>query len=389
MKLIHLVSLLAAAPSVYAQVKGKAFGFAAGTTGGGSATPVYPKTNAELVSYLSDSSARVIMIDHTFDFLQTEGSTTTNCCSDDRTTKCPGGTSKGQLWIQTTCTSGTWESCTYWNAPKTALKVGSNKSIVGVGSKGVIRGKGLRLISGVSNVIIQNIHFTELNPQFVWGGDAITLDNCDKVWIDHNKFSLIGRQMIVSGWGAAGHVTISDNEFDGKSTWSAGCNGKHYWTMLLLGEKDFYTIAGNWFHDVSGRTPHIGTDYTSSKIVVHAVNNYFQNVGGHCFDIDTNTNLLIEGNYFDTVTTPITTGSYTAGGQVYFIQTVADASNAQSALGYIPEWNRAVNSGASNSIVSKTALSTLGQYKSNIQWSHWKVENVPTNVKAGAGIGKI
>lgn len=116
----------------------------------------------------------------------------------------------------------------------------------------------------------------ELNPQFVWGGDAITLDNCDKVWIDHNKFSLIGRQMIVSGWGAAGHVTISDNEFDGKSTWSAGCNGKHYWTMLLLGEKDFYTIAGNWFHDVSGRTPHIGTDYTSSKIVVHAVNNYFQ-----------------------------------------------------------------------------------------------------------------
>lgn len=82
--------------------------------------------------------------------------------------------------------------------------------------------------------------------------------------------------MIVSGWGAAGHVTISDNEFDGKSTWSAGCNGKHYWTMLLLGEKDFYTIAGNWFHDVSGRTPHIGTDYTSSKIVVHAVNNYFQ-----------------------------------------------------------------------------------------------------------------
>lgn len=47
MKLIHLVSLLAAAPSVYAQVKGKAFGFAAGTTGGGSATPVYPKTNAE------------------------------------------------------------------------------------------------------------------------------------------------------------------------------------------------------------------------------------------------------------------------------------------------------------------------------------------------------
>lgn len=66
----------------------------------------------------------------------------------------------------------------------------------------------------------------ELNPQFVWGGDAITLDSTDKVWIDHCKFSLIGRQMIVSGWGAAGHVTISNNEFDGVTSWSAGCNGK-------------------------------------------------------------------------------------------------------------------------------------------------------------------
>jgi hypothetical protein len=82
--------------------------------------------------------------------------------------------------------------------------------------------------------------------------------------------------MIVSGWGTAGHVTISDNEFDGRTTWSAGCNGKHYWTMLLIGLSDFYTLSGNWFHDLSGRAPHFGTDYTSSQIVVHAINNYFQ-----------------------------------------------------------------------------------------------------------------
>lgn len=41
----------------------------------------------------------------------------------------------------------------------------SNKSIVGVGSTGVIRGKGLRLVNGVSNVIIQNVHITELISQ--------------------------------------------------------------------------------------------------------------------------------------------------------------------------------------------------------------------------------
>uniref|UniRef100_A0A8H7N7A4 pectin lyase n=1 Tax=Bionectria ochroleuca TaxID=29856 RepID=A0A8H7N7A4_BIOOC len=389
MKFSTLFSPVALAALVRAQSKGTAFGFAAGTTGGGTATPVYPTTNDQLVGYLTDSSARVIMIDRTFDFRSSAGTTTTNCCSDDRTTKCPGGTSQGQLWIQDTCDSGTWVSCTYNNAPRTPIDVKSNKSLVGVGTKGIIMGKGLRLRGGVSNIIIQNIHFTELNPQFVWGGDAITLDGTDKVWIDHNKFSLIGRQMIVSGWGAAGHVTISDNEFDGRSTWSAGCNGKHYWTALLIGLKDWYTLSGNYFHDLSGRAPHIGTTATSSAIVMHAINNYFENIGGHAFDVDNNVDLLIEGNYFQTVTTPITSASYTNGGRIYYIQTVAEASNASGQLGYIPEWNRGSGSGTSATLANTNALSVLGQYKSAITWSHWAVADVPANVKSIAGIGKI
>jgi pectin lyase len=141
------------------------------------------------------------MIDRTWDFRNSDGTTTGQCCSDNVTTKCPGGSSQGQLWIQNTCASGTFVSCTYDNAATKPIDVKSNKSIVGVGSKGVIMGKGLRLRGGVSNIIIQNIHITNLNPQYVWGGDAITLDDCDRVWIDHNKISLIGRQMIVSGVG--------------------------------------------------------------------------------------------------------------------------------------------------------------------------------------------
>jgi pectin lyase len=46
-------------------VTGAAEGFAKGVTGGGSATPVYPSTLAELVSYLGDSSARVIVLTKT------------------------------------------------------------------------------------------------------------------------------------------------------------------------------------------------------------------------------------------------------------------------------------------------------------------------------------
>lgn len=53
----------------------------------------------------------------------------------------------------------------------------------------MIRGKGLRIANGSQNVIIQNIHITELNPQYIWGGDAITLDGADLIWVDHVKVS--------------------------------------------------------------------------------------------------------------------------------------------------------------------------------------------------------
>lgn len=97
----------------------------------------------------------------------------------------------------------------------------------------------------------------ELNPQYIWGGDAITLAGSDMVWIDHCKFSLIGRQMIVTGYSAAGRVTISNNEFNGVTSWSATCNGDHYWTMLFLGSSDLITLVGNSIHDCSGRAPKV------------------------------------------------------------------------------------------------------------------------------------
>lgn len=59
-----------------------------------------------------------------------------------------------------------------------------------MGNKGVLRGVGLRLANGAQNVIIQNIHITELNPQYIWGGDALTLVGADRVWVDHCKVRL-------------------------------------------------------------------------------------------------------------------------------------------------------------------------------------------------------
>ncbi|KAL2840770.1 pectin lyase fold/virulence factor [Aspergillus pseudoustus] len=385
--LASLFTFLLHAATGNAQVVGSPSGFAAGTTGGGDAEPQTPSSLDELVSWITDSTPRTILIDREWNFIGTEGTTTGQCCST-RTTTCEGGTSAGQASIQGTCDDGTWISCTYDNAGKSPLEVGSNKSIVGVGSAGVLRGKGLRLRDGANNVIIQNIHITELNPQYVWGGDAITLDGSDNVWIDHNKFSLAGRQFIVSGWGKAGHVTISNNEFDGVTEWSAGCNGKHYWTLLLIGEEDWYTFSGNWIHDVSGRAPHLGTDYTDSKILFHGVNNYFQDVGGHAFDVDTNTYVLLEGNYFDGVDTPITDTSLSSGALIYDTPTVDAAGACTASLGYICEWNRLSASGSWPELTEQAVLNEFALVSDSLV-DHYGVADVPATVVANAGVGKI
>ena len=59
---------------------GTPFGLAAGTTGGGNATPATPSSNAQLTSWLSDSTARVIVLDKIFDFTNDEGTVTGAGC---------------------------------------------------------------------------------------------------------------------------------------------------------------------------------------------------------------------------------------------------------------------------------------------------------------------
>lgn len=47
------------------------------------------------------------------------------------------------------------------------ISIASDKSLVGEGSAGIIKGKGLRIVSGAQNIIIQNIEITDINPEYV------------------------------------------------------------------------------------------------------------------------------------------------------------------------------------------------------------------------------
>jgi pectin lyase len=164
--LLKLAALVGLAQAATVSVSGTPEGFASSVTGGGSATAVYPDTTDELISYLGDSEARVIVLTKTFDFTGTEGTTTATGCA-------PWGTASG---CQTAINQNDWctnyessapsVSVTYDNAAIEGITVGSDKTLIGEGSSGILNGKGLRIANGASNVIIQNIKITNLNPQY-------------------------------------------------------------------------------------------------------------------------------------------------------------------------------------------------------------------------------
>jgi pectate lyase len=161
------------------KVVGKAEGFASGVTGGGNASPVYPKDITELKTYLTDKNPRVIVLNKVFDFTSSEGTETGTACASW------GTGSSCQKIIQDSCGTSPAIKGTWYKAPRTPIDVASDKTILGVGSSGAIKGKGLRFRGGTKNVIVQNIAITDLNPEFVWGGDAISFDGSDLIWVDH------------------------------------------------------------------------------------------------------------------------------------------------------------------------------------------------------------
>lgn len=288
-------------------------GFGAGTTGGAGGEVVRVTTRAQLEHELcrthgpggacADTTPRIIELATTIDYTGTEGQRSGAGCYPYKMCNAPDKSESLVLLgaSDTHCNGKPITQIAYDAAGKNPLAVGSNKTLIGIGTAGVLKGKGLRLHQA-KNVIIRNLTISDINEGIVFAGDAISLDDADHVWIDHNRFQRIGRQMIVDGFGPATNVTISWNDFDGNSVYSSGCNGKHYWNVLLDAARQTVTLSNNWLHAFAGRAPRIVGD----AAFLHLVNNLFEDGSWHALDADQPANVLMEGNVFENVDTPIT-----------------------------------------------------------------------------------
>ncbi|MFI6463721.1 polysaccharide lyase family 1 protein [Streptomyces sp. NPDC050528] len=224
-----------ALPQSASAVDASPVGFGAGTTGGGSASAVTVSTLDAFKSAVTGSSSKVVKVNGLISL-------------------------SGQV------------------------DVGSNTTVLGVGSASGFTGGGLRL-KNVTNVVVRNLNISKS----VAPADGITVQASTKVWIDHNAFSSDldhGKDYydgLVDISHASDYVTVSWNTF------------KNHYKGSLVGHSDNnasedtghlrVTYHHNWFDQVNSRIPSLrfGTGHFYDNYVVGAETAVHSRMGAQMF----------------------------------------------------------------------------------------------------------
>jgi pectin lyase len=149
-------------------------------------------------------------------------------------------------------------------------------------------------------------------------------------------------------------------------------------SITQLGKSDLVTIDSCHFKNLSGRGPKVG-----GVVLLHAVNNFFENVSGHSFDIgEAGPEVIVEGSYFSAVTTPLLENK-----GAMFTVPAGQESKCSLAFGRSCKPNVLVNSGT----FSANDQGFLPDFKNKgyIAPAAEDASSVPAYVRAHAGVGKI
>ncbi|MGW1216091.1 pectate lyase family protein [Streptomyces sp. NPDC002499] len=244
------VAAALAVPQPVAAAESSPVGFGAGTTGGGSATAVTVSTLDAFKSAVTGSTSKVVRVNGLISL-------------------------SGQV------------------------DIGSNTTVLGVGSASGFTGGGLRL-KKVTNVVVRNLNISK--P--VAPADGITVQASTKVWLDHNAFSsdLDHGKDYYDGLLDINHgsdyVTVSWNTF------------KNHYKGSLVGHSDNnasedtghlrVTYHHNWFDRVNSRIPSLrfGTGHFYDNYVVGASTAVHSRMGAQ---------MLVQNNVFRDTEVAVTT----------------------------------------------------------------------------------
>ena len=240
-----------------------------------------------------------------------------------------------------------------------------------------------------SNIVIRNINFRQ--PKANNGADAVSMQECDGVWVDHCTFTSLnqtkdyedGSTDVTHG---SKNVTVSWCRYikTQKSCLVGHSNSQSSDTQISV------TFHHNWFDNSSSRHPRVRYG------VAHVYNNLYDGCTTYGAGSAYGAKVLVEYNYFDGVQLPTDICTYPAK--------EGDVSNLQgSVAGYLyPTENIYVNRPEkardpyplSNVAYTKyggeagTPL-TYADFQPSYSYTVTAAEDVPEVVKANAGYGKL
>ena len=240
-----------------------------------------------------------------------------------------------------------------------------------------------------SNIIIRNINFQQ--PKANNGADAVSMQGCDGVWVDHCTFTSLnqtkdyedGSTDVTHG---SKNVTVSWCRYikTQKSCLVGHSNSQSSDTQITA------TFHHNWFDNSSSRHPRVRFGQA------HVYNNLYDGCTTYGAGSAYGAKVLVEYNYFDGVQLPTDICTYPAK--------ESGESNLQgSVAGYLyPTKNIYVNRPAkakdpyplSNVKYTKYNGSTIepltyADFKPAYDYTVTAAEDVPALVKANAGYGKL
>jgi len=243
-----------------------------GVTGGGNATPTVVRTYNELKDAITSASVKVVHVSGTITI--------------------PSG---GRISFQDQ----------------------TGKSVIGLpGAKLVSADRtsgnsGIFNVKRCKNIIIRNLIFEGPGAYDVDGWDNMVLDNCTNIWVDHCEFqdALDGNFDIKS---ASDFISVTWCKFVYNKPPTAGGSGgspDHRFSNLIgsgdgaTGDRGKLriTFQYNWWAEgCKARMPRVRFGK------VHIANNYFNStVSSSCVMAGFEADLLVEGNVFEKVNTPI------------------------------------------------------------------------------------
>ena len=155
--------------------------------------------------------------------------------------------------------------------------------------------------------------------------------------------------------------------------------------MMIVGDLDKISLDKNYFHDVSGRAPKIGSE--NGVQIVHATNNYYNYNTGHAFDISfVGAKVLLEGNRFENQPQPVTPA--TANGKVFNVHDDESRVACAAHIGRNCEMNALTGSGSWSRRRDNSVLQEMSKDRGRLV-TPIRYGDVKGHVLGNYGIGRI